>query len=176
MKNEKIFTGFIILFFLLIFAKSLFAAPDYVLPYPDVMPGSKFYNIKLIWEKLSKYWYFGDFGGFKYNLKMSDKYIIEAKTLFEYKQYLLGLESLKKSDKFFKEIPGYLEQEKNENKDISQNIRMLRGASLKHIEVLEKLKKDSPEFFLWQPENSSQTELYLNNAFMDSINIRKGSL
>ena len=71
------------LLFLILATSFSFAESDYVLPYPSSMPGSKFYQIRLIWDEVKKYWYFGSFGQFEYNLKQSDKYLVEAKTLFE---------------------------------------------------------------------------------------------
>ena len=69
----------------------MFAESQYVLPYPSAMPGSFLYKLNLVQEEILRYWYFGDFGQFKYNLGLSDKYLVEAKTLFEYKQYLLAI-------------------------------------------------------------------------------------
>ncbi len=80
-----------ILFFLLslFLPLSSFAQSDYVLPYPSSMPGSIYYKLHLAWESVIEYWNFGDFGQFIYNLKQFNKYVVEAKTLFEYIQYLL---------------------------------------------------------------------------------------
>src|SRR3989344_6985672 len=101
MKNLR----WVLLLFLLVNLSSVrvFAQSDYVLPYPSQMPGNKFYTINQVIEKVSYFWYFGSFGQFKYNLKKADKYLVEAKTLFEYKQFLLGYQALKKSDGHFKE-------------------------------------------------------------------------
>src|SRR3989344_9446436 len=97
----------------------IYAQSAYVLPYPSEMPGSRFYKAQEFVEKISKFWYFGNFGHFKYSLKNSDKYLVEAKTLFEYDQFLLGQKSLKKYNTYFSRLPYYLEQSKTEGKDIS---------------------------------------------------------
>lgn len=165
----------------LIFAAILFLVPkahiyaesNYVLPYPSTMPGSKFYIINLIKEKVLSYWYFGNFSKFKYNLKLSDKYLVEAKTLFEYKQYFLGINALRKSNSYFTNTSPYLIKAKIENKDISKNRTILREAALKHKEVFMKLEKDLPEIFIWIEEKSLPAVLELKKAVREAIAIRE---
>src|SRR3990167_5335496 len=93
---------FIVLFILVLTfrAPTVFAESSYVLPYPAAMPGSIWYEIDLLKEKAYQFLYFGDLSQFAYNLSEADKYLVEAKTLFEYKQYLLGYQALLKSDSF----------------------------------------------------------------------------
>ena len=164
----------IILIFLLYFSvNSVFAESSYFLPYPSNMPGSLSYKIHLIYESISKFWYFGDFGQFSYNLKMTDKYLVEAKTLFEYKQYLLGYRALKKSDKFFADIlPNLIRAERN-GKSILQKKVIFSEASRKHIETLEKMRIDTPATFNWQPEKLTPTTLNLKKAIDESIRFRE---
>lgn len=163
----------LVLVFLKYFLTNVFAGSSYVLPYPSSMPGSKFYIISLIKEKILKYWHFGNFGQFTYNLKQSDKYLVEAKTLFEYKQYFLGFQALKMSDKYFSNTLPYLVKAKKEGKNIVQKQNLLKEAITKHIEVLSLVKDQVPESFLWQPEKSLSTNLELKNLIEQSIAIRK---
>ena len=167
---------FIYLIFLAIFLLApqvVFAQSSYVLPYPSAMPGNKFYKFHEILEFVSKYWYFGNFGQFTYNLNESDKYLVEAKTLFEYKQYLLGTKSLEKSNSYFVNTWPYLIKAKTENKDISKKQAILREDSLKQIEELMKLSKEVPETFTWSPEKSKPTDLFLKKSIDKSIKIRE---
>lgn len=177
MKNEKFIYLSILFFFFLIFFKSpVFAQSNYVLPYPSRMPGSFAYKLHLAFEGISKYWYFGDFGQFNYNLKMSDKYLVEAKTLFEYKQYLLGYKALRKSDSYSTNIlPNLVRAEKN-GKSISQKRILLSEALQKHIEVLREMKVRNPSTFIWEPEKLTPITLNLENAFNKSIQLREKSL
>lgn len=165
---------FIILFTFLIFANSsqVFAESSYVLPYPSVMPGSIFYKLNLIQEALLKFWYFGDFGQFKYNLQESDKYLVEAKTLFDYKQYLLGYKALLRSDSYFEKIQPALALAKKHRKDISEKSEILKEAARKHIEELQKLKNNLPESYEWRPEKSKATNLELWKEISRSIIVR----
>jgi len=169
----KKFTGIFILFFLiLLYPQKALANSDYVLPYPSLMPGNRLYLVQEIKENWMKYWYFGNFGQFTYNLNRADKFLVEAKTLFEYKQYLLADRALKKSDYFFGQIFIYLERAEAENKDISENKKILSQASLKHLEILENLKNELPENFIWQPEKLSPTDIDIHQDINNSIKIR----
>lgn len=160
---------------ILFFVPKAYAQSNYVLPYPSSMPGSLFYKLHFIFENISKYWYFGDFGQFDYNLKMADKYLVEAKTLFEYKQYLLGHKALKKSDLHFSKIMSFLERA-SRKKNISNKIATLKEAALKHIEILEKIDMETPDIFNWQPEKVMPTNLYLKKDIETAINMRKNDL
>lgn len=168
----KFFLFLLIFLFTLSFPKITFAQSDYVLPYPAVMPGSKLYLLQEMKNTALQYWYFGNLAQFTYNLKQADKYLVEAKTLFEYKQYLLADAALKKSDHYFQKLSYFLENAKRENKNISEKKLILRSASSKHIEVLKKLKDDLPESFNWQPEKDEATELNLKEEIEESIRMR----
>lgn len=150
----------------------IFAESDYVLPYPSAMPGSIWYKIHLVQERLEQFWYFGSFGQFDYSLKEADKYLVEAKTLFEYKQYLLADVALKKSDTYFGKLSHYLDNAKRENKNISEKEKILKDAALKHLEILNMLKKELPENFMWRPEKTSATSLTLLEDIEAAIKIR----
>lgn len=175
MKNIKWKIVTIFLFTLLFsnFPRSLAAESSYVLPYPSAMPGSKIYKANLLWEQISRYWYFGNFGQFRYNFKFSDKYLVEAKTLFEYKQYLLAYKALKKSDNYFQNINQNLINAQKENKNIVQEQKLLKEGALKHIDELSLIKKRTPENFTWRPEKSAPTILNIHDEINNSIEVRK---
>lgn len=174
MKN--IFALLIISISFILCVKPAFAQSSYVLPYPPSMPGSPFYKIRLVYEGISKYWYFGDFGQFNYNLKTADKYLVEAKTLFEYKQYLLGYKTLKKSDQYFVDIlPNLTKAEKNGKNTLQKKI-IFREAAQKHMEILRSATDTIPSTFVWQPEKSIPTILDLKKAIDESIRLRENSL
>ncbi len=177
MTNGKLFAFAIIIYLLIVvFPPAIFAQSNYVLPYPSSMPGSASYKLHLVWEKMMRYWHFGSFGQFEYNLKQSNKYLVEAKTLFEYKQFLLGYKALIKSDSYFSQAPLYLKLAEREDKNIANKKNILQNAALKHIEVLELLKSEVPEKFEWKPEKSPPTILNLKEAILKSIEIRKNNL
>ena len=162
----------VFLFFLICSFKPVFADSTYVLPYPSFMPGSFLYKPHLLLEEILKFWYFGNFGQFEYNLKESDKYLVEAKTLFEYNQFLEASKSLKKSNYYFQKTLPYLLLAQKEGKNISEKKELLRQASAKHIEVLEKLSKDLPDKFTWTPEKRKPTVIYIKDDLKKAISER----
>lgn len=162
----------ILLLFFLFYPHYSFAESPYVLPYPPVMPGSMWYKIRLLGEFFDKYWYFGNISQFKYNFELSDKYLVQAKTLFEYKQYLLGYSALQKSNTSFKEAQKYLTKAKNEGKDVSDKESIFTQAIEKHREVLLDMQQNVPEIVNWSPEKSAPTILQLHSAIENAIKLR----
>jgi len=158
----------LILFF--VFASQVHA--QYVLPYPGPMPGNKMYHVMRLIDELQRFWYWGNIAKFKFNLGLSDKYLVEAKTLFEYGQYLLAVESLKRSDMYFDQLPLFIEGAKSEGKDVAEMQKTYVEAGKKHSEVLIALKEILPETFEWTPEKSQPTVLLLHERIITSIALR----
>lgn len=166
----RVFFIFLLLFFS--FSKMSFANSSYVLPYPSSMPGSLLYKPHLILEQIMKFWYFGNFGQFEYNLKESDKYLVEAKTLFEYNQFLEASLSLQKSNNYFQNTMPYLVSAEREGKNIVEKRELLRQAALKHIEVLQKLSTELPDKFEWRPEKNKPTVIYIKDDLNKAVSER----
>lgn len=145
---------------------------DYVLPYPSYMPGNKMYKASRVIDKIKKYWYWGSIGGVKYHLSLSDKYLVEAKTLFEYKQYLLAVDALKRSDTEFLEIPQFIVRAKGDRKDTSALENTVKEATQTHIQILDGLKQILPAEFTWTPEKTVPTILPIGKFIDTSVNIR----
>lgn len=161
------------LLFISIAIKTSFAASSYVLPYPGIMPGNKLYKVSEALDYVRRYYSFGDFSQLSYNLSLSDKKLVEAKTLFEYNQYPLGLKALEKSDAYFVQADKYLKLASEHKKNISEKKGMYKSAAMKHIEVLESLKKVLPEHFTWVDEKKAPLALNLWEAIQKSVRIRK---
>lgn len=163
----------VILFFLF-HTHVAFAQSEYVLPYPSSMPGSKFYTVNVLWDELMKYWHFGSMSQFRYNLEQSDKYLVEAKTLFEYKQYLLALQALEKSDDHFLIAKDFLKKSAMDGKDISEKNVLFQSAARKHIDVLSSVSV--PQTFVWQPEKQEASTLHLQDELKQAIEERRSCL
>ncbi len=159
--------------FFLFFAPKAFADSPYVLPYPSFMPGTIFYKIDKVFQLADKYWYFGDFGQFTYNLKESDRYLVQAETLFQYKQYLLAVEALRQSDAYFQKTQPNLDKAQKDGKDISDDELLLHQAAQRHIEVLQFLQTITPQVFNWTPEKSASSKLNIYTELQNSIKIRQ---
>lgn len=125
----------------------------------------------MVYENLSKYWHFGDYGRFNYYLNLSDKYLVEARTLFEYKQYLLGVNAMNMSNKYFKDASIVIK--KTRKNGVEEKLSLLKSAGDKHIEGLEKMSNEVPEIFDWSPEKSTPRKLKLKEIISNSINLRK---
>ena len=164
---------FIIIFLSLLLPVKVYAQSSYVLPYPSTMPGNISYKIHLVYEEVSKSWYFGDFGKFKYNLKYANKYLAESKTLFEYRQYLLGYKALGKSNYYFIKIHSSLVNAKKNGKNTQDKEAILFQAAEKHIEVLSKLAKELPKKIIWKPEKEKESILDLEKEIHNAISIRQ---
>ncbi len=146
---------------------------EYVLPYPSAMPGNKVYRISRLIDRLKRPFYFGSIGSYKYHLMLSDKYLVEAKTLFEYKQYLLAQDALHRSDAEFAEVPKFLTSAKAEGKDMRNFARQLAEAAGAHQSVLIKLKADLPDLFRWTPEKAEAVDIPIADLLGQSIHLRE---
>lgn len=163
---------FIVFVFLFLFPMIKLQA-GYMLPYPSFMPGHKLYKVSRILDTVKKYWYWGSIGQVKYHLMLSDKYLVEAKTLFEYQQYLLATEALQRSDVHFSQLPEYMERAKKEGKHVDRFVALIEKAATEHEEVLERLKGILPETFTWTPERATPTKLSIYELLFKSIVIRR---
>lgn len=146
---------------------------EYVLPYPSFMPGNKLYKISKIVDYLKRFWYWGSIASIKYNLGLSDKYLVEAKILFEYKQYALALNSLKQSDYYVQQLPWFISKSKNEMKDTALLQTTVVNAMLTHTAVIATLKNELPTDFLWQPEKQERSLLPIGLSLDQALQIRK---
>jgi len=167
----KLLVTCVVLLWIIFFTPASAFAQEYVLPYPGFMPGHSLYKISNIVDKLQEWWSFGDFTKFHYHLNAADKKLVEAKILFEYKQFLLASESLQIYEKHLKLANNYLSTAVANGKNISQNRRLFTSAILKHSEVLEKLKLNLPERFLWSPEKESSKMIEIRIILTDAINL-----
>ena len=151
-------------------------AGEYTLPYPSAMPGGFAYKISQVIEKINSYWYFGNLAQFEFHLRISDKYLVQSKTLFEYRQYLLAYNALLMSNEHYEKLQPYLKKAKKEGKDIKNYTIIVGNASHKHIEVLNALKNDTPSEFIWKPENASASHLPIHQELEKAITLRSKNI
>lgn len=131
------------------------------------------YKISRIMDGVKKHWYWGSIGAVKYHLALSDKYLVEAKTLFEYKQYLLAEDSLSRSDYQYQQISQFLTQAKKDGKDIALLEQSVREASFVHIQTLHNLRQMVPSEYAWSPEKATPALLPLHQSLDSAIEKRK---
>lgn len=155
-------------------ARPVFA--EYVLPYPPYMPGNKLYGISRLIDRYKEPFYFGSISSYKYHLALADKYLVEAKTLFEYKQYLLASDALARSDAEFAVVAEYLFRAGREKKDVRAFETQLREASAVHIILLRGLSDSLPPLFVWKPEKSDAIALPLTDMIRESLMVRENAV
>jgi len=170
---KKIVTLFCILstFICLFVTQPTYA--EYVLPYPSYMPGNTLYRISRIIDTMKNYWYWGTIAQIKYHIGLSDKYLVEAKTLFEYKQYLLATDALQRSDTELSGLPTRISEGSREEKDMSSQKSILSDAMQVHMATLELMKKQLPSEFQWTPEKAAATNLSIGFMLDTSIQLRQ---
>ncbi|MEK7577132.1 MAG: DUF5667 domain-containing protein [Patescibacteria group bacterium] len=162
-----------IFFFSVIFFIPLSVHAEYVLPYPSVMPGNKIYKVSRVVDELKRYWSFGSIAKAKYIMNMADKYLVEAKTLFEYKQYLLAFDALNRSDNEVIKLPSFIGAGISEKKNMSLIVSSIKEQMSVHEKLLETLKNELPSVFTWTPENEISTVLFIHDRLMESIKLRQ---
>jgi len=136
------------------------------------MPGNKLYQVSRLFDGIKKYWSWGTMAQTKYQLALSDKYLVEAKILFEYHQYLLGTRALERSNTAFGELPRLIAASKNLEKDTTDQDKVIHAAAIEHKRVLEMLKVALPDTVTWSPEKEKATELSLQDMVQKAIELR----
>lgn len=164
----------VLIFFLVV----LFSTPtsvfaEYVLPYPFLMPGNKIYKISRMADVIKRYWSFGSIAQTKYSMSMADKYLVEAKTLFEYKQYLLAFDAIERSDQELSRLPENIRAGGLQRKNMSLMITSIKEEINMHEKVLKKLQAEMPSEFTWTPEKKSPTILPIQNRLEEAILFRR---
>lgn len=168
-----IYSSVIFLFLFLGLSAPVLAESKYVLPYPSFMPGSKFYFVKTSYDKAKSFWYFGDIAQFSYNLKQADKFLVEAKTLYEYKQYVLAKKSLDNSNDYFDHAGVIIGISEKRGRNIHEKKELLKEAAKKHIEILKQIKGTTPEEFVWTPEKEQATIFKIHTILHGAEQIRE---
>ena len=156
---SKIIVNLILLTVVLSFPRGSYAS--YVLPYPSYMPGNKLYRVSRVIDELKRYWYWGNRSSYRYYLSQSDKALVEAKTLFEYNQYLLAMAALKRSNSALQHIPNSLKGAE------------FTEAMNEHKKVIGKLLNQLPEEFIWRPEREKPQTLGIHEELNRALRLRQ---
>jgi predicted nucleic acid-binding Zn-ribbon protein len=136
------------------------------------MPGHKLYRVMRLFDDAKRYWYWGSLSSYRYNLGQSDKALVEAKTLFEYRQYLLAVHALERSNRSLQRVPDFLRQAKDKGKNIEKYIQEFGNAMDEHKRLITAIKQDTPEKFTWAPEKNTPQVLSIRQALFESEKIR----
>lgn len=145
---------------------------SYMLPYPSVMPGNKIYKVMKLVDSAKKYWYWGSIASASYHRELADKFLVEAKTLMEYQQYLLGVDALRRSDEQVQQILPYIKRGKSEGKDMSLQQQKVIEQMIEHERVIVLMKSSVPSETVWTPEKTAATALPLHALLQNAYDIR----
>ncbi len=145
---------------------------EYVLPYPSYMPGNKMYRITRLVDSMKKYWSYGSLTQVKYRMKLADKYLVEAKTLMEYKQYLLGYDALRRSNEQILMLKDSFQDAKKQYGNLEDVQLLITDELEKHIETVLLIQSLTPEAVVWNPEKAPSTDLNIADLLTESTNIR----
>lgn len=167
----KVIGSFILFVAILTFTRSAIAA--YVLPYPSLMPGHKLYRVTRFMDEAKRYWYWGNLASYRYYLGQSDKALVEAKTLFEYQQYLLAVNALERSNKALQRVPDSLKRAKDEGKNIEKYKLEFGEAMDEHKKIIVKLLDELPEEFIWRSEGEYPKPLHIHEELNRALRFRQ---
>lgn len=126
-----------------------------------------------LFDEAKKFWYWGDLASYRYSLGQSDKALVEAKTLFEYGQYLLAMEALARSNALLPRAPDALKKAKQEGKEIGIYEREFGEAINEHKKVIVTLLEELPEEFTWHPERENPKQLYIHEELTTALHLRR---
>ncbi len=145
---------------------------EYVLPYPSFMPGNTLYKISTLLDGIKRYWSFGNIAQLKYRMSMADKKLVEAKTLFEYKQYAFAMNAIYQSSAQAASVPRYLEMASAQGIDMKEFDKTVCEQMNVHQEVLHQLRTSLPTAFTWQEEKKDAVSLPIQKALDAAIQTR----
>jgi hypothetical protein len=167
--NKFLIKGFIVFFLLYMISHASLVHAEYVLPYPSYMPGNTLYKISTFLDTLKKYWYFGNIAQLTYHMNMADKKLVEAKTLFEYKQYALALSALGNSKNHVELLPTLLIRGKRAGIDMKKLTAAVCGEMGEHQKVIQTLKESLPITYTWQEEKKDAIKLSIQDELDHSM-------
>ncbi len=162
-----------LLVFLFILVRVNIVRAEYMLPYPSYMPGNKLYSVSKIIDFLRKYWYFGNLAKIKYYMALSDKLLVEAKTLFEYNQYALAMRATMESSDAILQIPKYIEAEKAQKIDIHQFQALFCEELVTHQTTIHALTNNLPLSYTWREEKKDAVELPIREILEEAAAVRR---
>ncbi|MBI4130684.1 hypothetical protein HY468_05175 [Candidatus Roizmanbacteria bacterium] len=119
---------------------------DYLLPYPGMLADHPLYPLKLLRDRLLDFLIRDPVKRVEFNLLMADKRLAMGIALTEKGNHKLAEETVSKGEKYFVLSLDELQRAKEQNRDIhSSLLDRLAKSGTKHNEVVQNLKKQSPE-------------------------------
>lgn len=120
-------------------------AVSYDLPYSGALPGTPFYFLKALRDRLVSLLINDPLKKAQFDLLNSDKRIAAAMLLFDKKQEDLALSTISKSTNYFQEAVAITQETAKTRKEAGQYFDTLSQAARKHIEIIDSLQKRANE-------------------------------
>jgi hypothetical protein len=112
----------------------------------------------------------------KVHRSLSDKYFVESKILFEYKQYSLAVNALVRSNIELERLPRIFEAVIKEKKEIHRIFTETKEDMTVQIQLLQQMKEIFPIQYSWEPENQQASVLKIGEEIDNAIFIRQSVL
>jgi hypothetical protein len=161
---------------LLLLTGSVAFAADYNLPVKPILPGHPLYRISRNLDRVRSWFLWGDIAKATYRLTLADKYLAEAKTLFELKQFPFAVDALERSNLEFERIPGFLENDVRDGRDIGAMRDKVKASSRAHVTILDALEPMVPEVYVWTEDDGEPIQLEIREQILLSVGIRKSTV
>jgi len=116
---------------------------EYYLPYPGVLPDSPLYKVKAVRDRMVLWVTRGEKAKAEKELLYADKRINAAMFLVEGGKEALGVTTATKAEKYLESATNRTVKLAEQEKDVKSLLNTLVTATLKHMELIESLKKQA---------------------------------
>lgn len=118
-------------------------APEvlYYLPYPGILPDHPLYAIKMVRDKIWLWLTTNMQKKAEVELLFADKRLGAGKVLIEGNKVSLGITTIEKAEKYLEQSINQLEEAAKQGKDVKIQVEKIKIASLKHQEVIGRLRE-----------------------------------
>jgi len=130
------------------------------------------YIVSKFIDKVRGIWSFGNIAQLKYRMSLADKYLVEAKILFEYKQYVFAVDALKKSSTEIGMITPFVQNAQQKGIDMRQFRKLICEQMVVHQSVISALSVGLPESYIWQEEKKNAVDLPINILLNEATAVR----
>lgn len=118
--------------------------PDYVMPYPGLLPDSPLYIFKAIRDKVISIMIGDSLKKAQFDLLQSDKRIGASVILFEKgnkEQQILAISTVSKGQNYYEDAIQKLEEAKKQGAGVENTVTLMKRASIQYVYQLKKVKK-----------------------------------
>lgn len=143
---------------------SVWAAEDYTLPYPGILPNHQLYPLKIVRDRLLEFFTREPIKKAELYLLYADKRINMARMLAEEKDWELAEQTASKAEKYLLEVNQWTNNARGMGHAPEVDLEnRIKKAGTKHKEILQALKKQAPK----EQQGGFGLSLKLNQQYQD---------